>query len=93
MKRVLIIILAAVMVMTLGATPAAAKAIKGQRVKCPYCIDGRHIECPYTVNGHHMTPGEIQDFEIMEMGLDPVGMSQREKNHTTPWFTVGGKTK
>lgn len=93
MKRIIALV---VLIMIITAAPVAGKTVKGQRVKCPACGDGKHIECPYWCGDRHMTPAEIQDFEIMEMGYSPEAvaeMSRTEKNKLTPWFTIGGKRK
>lgn len=90
MKKALFIMLVVVIALAVATATADAK-VKGKKVKCPACGNGKHIECPYWCGDRHMTPAEIQDLEISEMRLDPVGMTQEEKNKLTPWFRVGGK--
>ena len=63
--------------------------------KCPCCETYKNTHCVYWCDDRHMTPNEIQDFEIMEMGYSDIAvkrMSQTEKNQLTPWFKLT-KTK
>lgn len=72
MKRVLIIIMAALVILTAGATPAQAKAVKGHKViACPMCEDGHDLNCFYSYtkpNGKrkHMSEKQIEEYLFIE---------------------------
>lgn len=90
MKRVLMVVMIVMLVMTMGAGTADAKhKVKKAKAQaaCPVC-DGHDENCVYWCGSCHMTPHEIQDFEILEMGYTPDGMKQKGKNQLTPWFKV-----